>query len=96
MVKRSVAEVTVTDLVEAGLAAGEAEQLHGTLQDVLLGARNGGSKVPDPREVWRELVGRRALKPSYPHRLHQLLYYSVYSTWDSTIDGPPLYWFPSL
>lgn len=96
MVKRSIGEVGVTDLVEAGLATGEAEQLYGTLRDVLLRATSGRPSGPDPREVWRELVARRALKPSYPHRLHQLLYYSVYSTWDSAIDGPPLYWFPSL
>ncbi|PKI73635.1 hypothetical protein CRG98_006009 [Punica granatum] len=88
---KCLTEVNVDDLVSAGLAADEAEQLHRTLRDALLGAGSGG-----PREVWRELVARRALEPSHPHRLHQLIYYSVYSDWDSDVNGPPLYWFPSL
>ncbi|KAK4788363.1 hypothetical protein SAY86_019682 [Trapa natans] len=97
MVTRSIAELSMTDLVEAGLAAGEAEQIHGTILEVLLKATDGGgSNGHDPREVWRELVARRVLKPSHPHRLHQLIYYSVYSSWDSAVNGPPLYWFPSL
>ncbi|ONK65596.1 uncharacterized protein A4U43_C07F38710 [Asparagus officinalis] len=45
--------------------------------------------------LWRDLVERRLLKPSHPHELHQLVYYSVYAEWDVSVRGPPPYWFPS-
>lgn len=89
-----ICQVTVADLVEAGLGLEEANELHRIIEDVT--DRSESDAPSDPREVWRELVGRRAMKPEYPHKLHQLVYYSVYKGWDSSINDLPLYWFPSL
>ncbi|XP_015878808.2 probable CoA ligase CCL12 [Ziziphus jujuba] len=86
--KKSIHEVGAEDLVEAGLHIDEAKALERVLRDSISGS--------DPREVWRRLVSQRVLKPSYPHALHQLIYYSVYADWDVSSRGPPLYWFPSL
>ncbi|KAF7120580.1 hypothetical protein RHSIM_Rhsim13G0231200 [Rhododendron simsii] len=58
-----------------------------------IGRTGGGG---DPRELWREITARRLLRPSHPHPVHQLVYYSVYADYDATAHGPPLYWFPSL
>lgn len=86
--KKSIYEVGVEDLVKAGLHIEEAKALERVLKDSISGS--------DPREVWRRLVSRRVVKPSHPHALHQLIYYSVYADWDASTSGPPLYWFPSL
>ncbi|ONK69474.1 uncharacterized protein A4U43_C05F23330 [Asparagus officinalis] len=45
--------------------------------------------------MWRGVVERGLLKPSHPHQLHQLVYYSAYAKWDVSARGPPPYWFPS-
>ncbi|KAJ0960586.1 hypothetical protein J5N97_001579 [Dioscorea zingiberensis] len=50
----------------------------------------------DAVEVWRNVVESGVLKPSHPHPLHQLVYYSVYAGWASADRGPPPYWFPDL
>ncbi|KAI5321083.1 hypothetical protein L3X38_030154 [Prunus dulcis] len=89
MVKKSISEVGVEDLVEAGLAIDEAKHLEAVLKQHAISS-------DDPREVWRQLVSERVLKPSHPHELHQLIYYSVYANWDVSTQGLPLYWFPSL
>ncbi|OMO81026.1 AMP-dependent synthetase/ligase, partial [Corchorus capsularis] len=97
---KSIAEVGLEDLCKAGgssLSKEEATQIYQVIREAI--AIAGGSKGfddPDPREVWREVVGRRVLEPWHPHQLHQLVYYSVYANWDASIHGPPLYWFPSL
>ncbi|KAG2671423.1 hypothetical protein I3760_14G135800 [Carya illinoinensis] len=88
---RSISAVGVADLVKAGLAIEEAKKFHRVLNETVSGAKGS-----DPREVWRELLARKVLKPWYPHGLHQLVYYSVYADWDSSTNGPPIYWFPSL
>lgn len=95
---KSIGEVGVDDLVEAGLSREAAAELHRALRESLARARRPWAPAPglDPREVWRELAGAGALKPSHPHRVHQLVYYSVYSEWDASARGPPPYWFPSL
>lgn len=89
MVKKSISEVGLEDLVEAGLAIDEAKHLEAVLKQHTISS-------DDPREVWRQLVSERVLKPSHPHELHQLIYYSVYANWDVSTKGLPLYWFPSL
>ena len=89
MTEKSINEVTVEDLIEAGLSLEEAQTLYKAVSDIV------GLCGGHPPEVWREVVARRLLRPEHPHSLHQLIYYSVYSAWDSTLRGPPLYWFPS-
>ncbi|XP_057418690.1 probable CoA ligase CCL12 [Lotus japonicus] len=94
MEKKSIRELGVEDFVNARLSEAEANQLHLVLKDVL-----SLTITDNPTEIWRHLITRRALKPSYPHPLHQLLYYSLYhhSSSDNTASpDPPLYWFPSL
>lgn len=83
-----ISELRVEQVVEAGLSLDEAHTLTKVVKDVV--AQCGGH----PPEVWRELVARRLLRPHHPFSLHHLIFYSVYSHWDSS-QGPPLYWFPS-
>lgn len=91
MGNKSIAQVGVEDLCKAGgLSKEEAKEIHGVVTEAI--AKAGG----DAREVWREVVRRRVLKPWHQHSLHQLVYYSVYARWDASVDGPPLYWFPSV
>ncbi|XP_027345741.1 probable acyl-activating enzyme 18, peroxisomal [Abrus precatorius] len=90
---KSVRELGVEDLVKAGLTASEANDLYGVLREIL------SLSASQPSDIWRQLVSRRVLKPSYPHPLHQLLYYSVYHSAFHSHHAdalPPLYWFPSL
>ncbi|PON65219.1 AMP-dependent synthetase/ligase [Parasponia andersonii] len=91
MGKRSISEVGVEGLAEAGLSIEEAEEFQRVLKDSV-----NGAKGSDPSEVWRHLVAQRVLKPWHPHGLHQLVYYSVYANWDANSRGPLPYWFPSL
>ncbi|KAH9789184.1 putative acyl-activating enzyme 18 (peroxisomal) [Citrus sinensis] len=88
---KNIREVGVVDLVKVGLKVDEAEDFDNILKQLI-----DGSKGLDPKEIWKELVARKVFKPWHPHGLHQLLYYSVYNDWDASINGPPLYWFPSL
>ncbi|KAK2972566.1 hypothetical protein RJ640_022417, partial [Escallonia rubra] len=93
---RSISEVGVEELVAAGLGAEEAVGLERELKDAIGRAGgDGGGCGSDLRALWRELTARRLLKPSYPHAVHQLVYYAVYANYDASANGPPLYWFPS-
>ena len=74
---KSISEVEVEDLIKAGLSIEEAKHFQRVLKDLV-----NGAKGSDPSEVWRHLVARRVLKPSHPHGVHQLVYYSVYANWD--------------
>ncbi|XP_022754353.1 probable acyl-activating enzyme 18, peroxisomal isoform X1 [Durio zibethinus] len=89
-------EVGIEDLCRAGggLSMEEAKEIHQVIKEAISKAKASGKLLG--REVWREVVGRRVLKPCHPHSLHQLVYYSVYAHWDASTNGPPLYWFPSL
>ncbi|TKY60030.1 acyl-activating enzyme 18 [Spatholobus suberectus] len=78
---RSVMELGVEDFVNAGLTVGEANELCGVLRDIL------SLSPAEPSDIWRHLVTRRALKPSFPHSLHQLLYHSVYHSGFHSQDG---------
>ncbi|KAF9603859.1 hypothetical protein IFM89_038117 [Coptis chinensis] len=87
-----ISEVGVEDIVRAGLLSlHEAEIFHHRLNAAI--TEVGGTE--EAKEVWREICEQRLLQPSHPHGLHQLVYYSVYSQWDASSNGPPLYWFPS-
>ncbi|XP_073268269.1 probable CoA ligase CCL12 isoform X1 [Populus alba] len=91
MERKGLDELEVNDIIKAGLCIDNAKEFHKILKETI-----GAAKGSDPRELWQRLVAKRVLKPCYPHGLHQLVYYSVYAHWDSTNNGPPLYWFPSL
>lgn len=89
----------VTELVKAGLnTEEEAKEFERILKHIIhTTTTTGGTGGSDSiTEVWREIICRRLLKPTHPHQLHQLLYYSIYSHWDVSVNGPPLYYFPSL
>ncbi|XP_012572323.1 probable CoA ligase CCL12 [Cicer arietinum] len=88
MAKKKISDLGVDDFVKAGLSAAEANLLNQRLLSLSL------SSSSDPCDTWRHLVSRRVLKPSHPYPLHQLLYYTIYSSHHSS--SPPLYWFPSL
>lgn len=95
---KSIVEVGFDDLCKAGgssISIEEATHIYQVIREAILIAGSKGSD-PDPKQVWREVVGKRVLKPWHPHQLHQLVYYSVYSNWDVSTNGPPFYWFPSL
>ncbi|KAJ9183134.1 hypothetical protein P3X46_007039 [Hevea brasiliensis] len=91
MEKKTIADVEVNDMIKAGLSMEEAKEFHKILKQTIAEAKGS-----DAREVWQKVVAKRMLMPWHPHRLHQLIYYSVYAHWDASINGPPLYWFPSL
>ena len=97
MMAKTIDEVGIEDLCRAaggGLSIEEAKKIHQVIKEAISKAKAGGKLLA--REVWREVVGRRVLKPCHPHSLHQFVYNSVYAHWDASINGPPLYWFPSL
>ncbi|KAK9674342.1 hypothetical protein RND81_12G226600 [Saponaria officinalis] len=78
-------ELKAEELLRAGMTAEEAER-------VVKAVRSCGG---DAVGAWREVVARKLLRPDHPHAVHQLVYYTIYSDWDSTRLGPPLYCFPS-
>ncbi|CAN8321792.1 unnamed protein product [Cochlearia groenlandica] len=88
---KSVVDLCCDDYVKAGLSLEEAKGFEKVVRDVI-----SRSKGNDPKDQWKVLVNESVLKPWHPHPLHQLLYYSIYSIWDSSLLGLPLYWFPSL
>lgn len=87
---KSISELGSDDLVQAGLPINEAKDFELVLTQTM-SATNATAG-----ELWRQIVAQRLLKPSHPHELHQLVYYSVYANWDVSNKGPPPYWFPSL
>ncbi|CAL5214128.1 unnamed protein product [Lathyrus oleraceus] len=89
MLPKSITELGVDDFINAGLSPVEANQFKELLLSLSL------SSGDDPAHTWRRIVSRRVLKPSYPHPLHQLIYYTIYSNHHSS-PTPPLYWFPSI
>ncbi|KEH20658.1 acyl-activating enzyme 17, peroxisomal protein, putative [Medicago truncatula] len=89
MGKKSVMELGIDDFVKVGLSAAEANELKEVLLSLPLSSLSSA-------DTWRHLVSRKVLKPSYPHPLHQLLYYTIYNDHHHSSSSPPLYWFPSL
>ncbi|PHT67038.1 putative acyl-activating enzyme 18, peroxisomal [Capsicum annuum] len=85
---KSIKEVGLEDLLRVGVGdEEEAKCLMAKLKAAI--AEVGFCE----KELWHEITARKLLKPSHPHSLHQLIYYSVYRNYH---NGPPLYWFPSL
>ncbi|KAL0436742.1 UNVERIFIED_CONTAM: putative acyl-activating enzyme 18, peroxisomal [Sesamum radiatum] len=78
---KSISEVGVEDMVGAGLSLEEAKDLDKELKYASIHGFGAN-------EVWRLITARKLLKPCHPHALHQLLYYSVYSNYDESINGP--------
>ncbi|XP_017409727.1 probable CoA ligase CCL12 isoform X1 [Vigna angularis] len=94
---KSVRELEVEDLLNAGLTVAEANQLYRLLRDILSQCLSDTDNDNQPSLIWRHLVTRKLLKPSFPHSLHHLLYHSVYhSAFHTQHASLPLYWFPSL
>ncbi|KAJ8499893.1 hypothetical protein OPV22_010445 [Ensete ventricosum] len=91
MAKGSVWEIGVEDVVAAGLKADEAVAFHEGLRRLVGEEPWEGVEA----EVWRVVAESGLLRPAHPHPLHQLVYYSVYATWDRSARGPAPYWFPS-
>ncbi|RZR95768.1 hypothetical protein BHM03_00024676 [Ensete ventricosum] len=91
MAKGSVWEIGVEDVVAAGLKAAEAVAFHEGLRRLVGEEPWEGAEA----EVWRVVAESGLLRPAHPHPLHQLVYYSVYATWDRSARGPAPYWFPS-
>lgn len=89
MVSKSITELGVDDFVNVGVSPVEANHFKELLLSLSL------SSGDDPAHTWRRIVSRRVLKPSYPHPLHQLIYYTIYSNHHSS-SLLPLYWFPSM
>ncbi|KAB1996677.1 hypothetical protein ERO13_D13G216800v2 [Gossypium hirsutum] len=93
---KTINEVGIDDLYRAGggiLTIDEAKHIHQIIKQAISKAKRSRLSAA---EVWKEVVGKKVLKPNHPHSLHQRVYYSVYADWDTSINGPPLYWFPSL
>lgn len=88
---KNIWELGIEDFVKAGLNLEDALKFNTVLQNAVSMAKRS-----DPREVWRDLMGWKVLKPTHPYGLHHLIYYSVYANWDFSSNGPPLHWFPSL
>lgn len=88
---KNIWDLGIQDILKTGLNLEEAVKFNRILQNAELLAKRS-----DPREIWRELMARRVLKPTHPYGFHQLVYYSLYSNWNFSSNGPPPYWFPSL
>ncbi|KAG1347583.1 putative acyl-activating enzyme 18, peroxisomal [Cocos nucifera] len=91
MAKGSVWEIGVEDVERAGLSPLEARAFHVALRRAAEAHRRKGAEA----EIWRVVAEGGVLRPDHPHALHQLVYYSIYATWDTATRGPPPYWFPS-
>ncbi|RZC82968.1 hypothetical protein C5167_045755 [Papaver somniferum] len=97
----SIYEVGVKEIIEVGgLCTEEAEAFHKQLKQAINGGargRGGQGSNPTNYDIWFEIQAQQLLKPSHPHSLHQLIYYSVYSNLEKvSTNALPFYWFPSL
>ncbi|KAI3905545.1 hypothetical protein MKX01_036454 [Papaver californicum] len=79
-------------IIVGGLCIEEAEAFHKQLKQAIGGAKGRRGSNPTNYDTWFEIQAQLLLKPSHPHTLHQLIYYSVYSN----SDALSFYWFPSL
>lgn len=80
-------EVTIPDLVQAGLRETDAGVFYDRLHAIV------ASEHSKPT-IWQR-VSQELLQPELPFRLHQLLYYSIYKDWDIATQGPPPGWIPA-
>lgn len=74
--------LTTKQLIACGFGEEEAKAVNALL------AEKGAAAC------WHE-VSRNILSPKHPFALHQLLYETVYATWDAETQGAPPAWFPS-
>ncbi|CAM6090651.1 unnamed protein product [Calypogeia fissa] len=88
--EKSVEDLEVADLVNAGLTPEEARFFLERLRQVIVSV--GYYKLP---AAW-DRISKTLLTPEHPHALHQLLYLSTYKKWDPERLGPPPGWLPSL
>lgn len=94
---KSITEVGVEELVKSGLVINQAKFLETELKAAIEEAKvNSKGDTFNPKKLWHLLTAKKLLKPSYPHSVHQLIYYSVYNNFDVSVNGLPHYWFPSL
>ncbi|RYR23616.1 hypothetical protein Ahy_B03g068812 isoform F [Arachis hypogaea] len=70
---KSIRDLGVRDVVNAGLSVAEAIEFDAVLREIL-------SLCVSFTDIWFQIVTRRVLKPSQPHSLHQLVYYSLYQS----------------
>ncbi|XP_025683076.1 probable CoA ligase CCL12 [Arachis hypogaea] len=68
---KSIRELGVCDFVNAGLSVAEAIEFDAFLREIL-------SLCVFFTDIWFHIVTRRVLKPSQPHSLHHLVYYSLH------------------
>lgn len=91
--KNSIRDVLQEDIEATGISPEDAREFYLALIDVI---DRHPEELGSEDVIWREVMEAGILKPSHPHPLHQLVYYSVYSSWDHASRGPPPYWFPRL
>ena len=78
--------LTVEQLTACGLDKTEASEIVEAVNRIL--------KTQSPTARWSE-ISRHILTPYHPFTLHQLLYETVYTDFDSATHGPPPAWFPT-
>lgn len=82
-------DITVSEIAGLGTPQADAVALHEQLQSIL--KECGGCGAP----AW-DLISHKLLRPDHPFALHQMMYYGCYRDWDSSRNGPPAAWIPSL
>ena len=78
--------LTLKQIIACGLEKTEALEIAETINRLL--------RTQSPTACWQE-ISRRILTPQHPFVLHQLLYETVYTDFDSVTQGPPPAWFPT-
>ena len=84
----SVHQLTSHHLVSAGISPSEAHAFIEGLAEAVSQSRDSAPSI------WSR-VSKELLKPSHPHPVHRLMYYSIYKNWDDKKMGPPLAWIPT-
>ena len=78
--------LTVEQLTACGLEKTEASKIAEAVNRIL--------STQSPTACWSE-ISRHILTPQHPFALHQFLYETVYTDFDSVTQGPPPAWFPT-
>ena len=78
--------LTPEQLIAHGLDKAEASQIAEAVNRIL--------PTQSPTACWYE-ISRYILTPQHPFALHQLLYETVYTDFDTATYGPPPAWFPT-
>ncbi len=80
-----MSDITVQDLVDAGLARDEATTLVDEVARCL--------SLSSATERWND-ISRRLLLPAHPFAVHKMLFAAAFADWSPEL-GPPPAWFPS-